>query len=602
MGKSLKGQIQLDVKAIGIVVIYFICQILFAVGCNWIASSPNSSTADTSSFSESSASTDDTDFTSQNSSLSVGISDLAVPAEQEMGTDERGATADSSATNLSNQNVLTARKTISDDANLRVADLIAQAVTVTQRATVGDLLSTSPQESKSVGELDSVEESGLGAQTEPRSELSAEWTGQVDGELVNIRSGPTTIASVTGQASRGASLTILGQSEDGLWWQVCCPSNQNEAGWIFGELVKLSAATIAETALIPVVVVPGLPVETTSVQAGTQVPAASGGQASPVVAGPAPGLPGNGGFGTPGGINPLTGLPLPSGRNGQRPLIVCINNDFAARPQMGTSQADVMYEYLMEGYGITRFSGVFYGDDVAQIGPIRSARLINNYMGVLYDGGLVCSGASDPVRYILKHQVPFPYLDIDLDDPSNSRYTTNVGSDYRTRLRTDTGKLRRWLADWGSEKPGALRGFTFGSYPEGGTPATTISIPYPGINSVSYQHNGNGQYLRFLGGTPHIDGNGSGQLKFENVIVQYVSHETTDIVEDSLGSLSIRLNLFGSGRAILFRDGMAFDGSWRSDSGGDMPRFFSSNGQEVPLKAGRSWISVVPASYAISYQ
>ena len=31
-----------------------------------------------------------------------------------------------------------------------------------------------------------------------------------------------------------------------------------------------------------------------------------------------------------------------------------------ARPQLGTGQADVVYEYLMEGYGITRFSAIFY--------------------------------------------------------------------------------------------------------------------------------------------------------------------------------------------------------------------------------------------------
>ena len=83
----------------------------------------------------------------------------------------------------------------------------------------------------------------------------------------------------------------------------------------------------------------------------------------------------------------MTGLVLPPEQRGRRPLIVCINNDFAARPQFGTSQADVVYEYLMEGYGITRFSGIFYGSGSSQIGPVRSARLINLSLGVLYDAG-----------------------------------------------------------------------------------------------------------------------------------------------------------------------------------------------------------------------
>ncbi|HXF60992.1 MAG TPA: DUF3048 domain-containing protein, partial [Caldilineaceae bacterium] len=286
-----------------------------------------------------------------------------------------------------------------------------------------------------------------------------------------------------------------------------------------------------------------------------------------------------------------------------RPIIVCINNDYAARPQFGISQADVVYEYLMEGYGITRFSAIYYGGAAAQIGPVRSARLINYSMGALYDAGLVCSGASDPVRYALKHQAPFPYLDIDLDDASNTRYSVSIGSDYRTRLRTGAEQLRRWLADWGVEKTAAIRGFTFGPLPGGGAPATAIAIPYPGGSQVAYRYDpGSGRYLRSLGGAAHVDGNTGAQIAVENVLVQVVPHEATNIVEDSLGSTSIRINLFGSGQAIVFRDGQAFVGVWRSESRGDTPRFYDQTGAEAPLKPGKSWISIVPGTYTISYQ
>jgi hypothetical protein len=288
---------------------------------------------------------------------------------------------------------------------------------------------------------------------------------------------------------------------------------------------------------------------------------------------------------------------------GKRPIIVCINNDYAARPQWGTGQASVVYEYLMEGYGITRFSAIFYGQSAPHIGPVRSARLINYFMGALYNAGLTCSGASDPVRYALKRDAPFPYMDIDLDDASNIRYSDSVGSDYRTRLRTDTARLRTWLADWGVEQAGGIRGFTFGELPAGGAPATTISIPYPGGSDVRYRYDpGSGRYLRSLAGEPHVDANTGRQLALDNVIVQVVPHEATNIVEDSLGSTSIRLNLFGSGPAIVFRNGQAFPTTWRSDSRGDTPHFIAANGAEIPLKPGQSWISVVPSTYTIAYQ
>ncbi|NJN82193.1 MAG: hypothetical protein HC802_07890 [Caldilineaceae bacterium] len=181
----------------------------------------------------------------------------------------------------------------------------------------------------------------------------------------------------------------------------------------------------------------------------------------------------------------------------------------------------------------------------------------------------------------------------------------SIGSDYRTRLRTGVDKLRRWLADWGVEKPANLRGFTFGATPGGGAPATSIAIPYPAAtgSQSGYRYDpGSGRYLRTMGGGAHVDGNSAAQLAFDNVLVQFVPHEATNIVEDSLGSTSIRLNLFGSGRALLFRDGQAFDLIWRSDSRGDMPRLYAADGQEVPLKTGRTWISIVPLDYTITYR
>ena len=154
-------------------------------------------------------------------------------------------------------------------------------------------------------------------------------------------------------------------------------------------------------------------------------------------------LPAPGGFASPSSTNPLTGQPLAPSRLGLRPVVVCINNDIAARPQFGISQADVMYEFLMEGFSLTRFSGVFYGADSEEIGPVRSARLINYYMGALFDAGVYCSGASDGVRYQLKNNNSlFPYLDLDLDDPESTRYARSVGNDYRTRLRTSSEMLR----------------------------------------------------------------------------------------------------------------------------------------------------------------
>ncbi len=426
----------------------------------------------------------------------------------------------------------------------------------------------------------------------PTDSLTQSVTGIVNGDLVNLRESPNLNAAIVGSATENQNVTIVGKTAESDWYEVCCLANSTDSAWIFADLVDTDSGD-------------NLPVTAEN----AEPPAATEDEAPPApVAVAAPddinALPADGGFGRPtGGTDPLTNLAREV-NSLSRPVIVCINNDPQARPQYGIGSADVMYEYLMEGYSITRFSGIFFGSPPAQIGPIRSARLVNYYMGALYNAPLFCSGASDDVRYMLKNFAPFPYLDVDLDDPSNTRYSVSANNDYRTRLRTGNAGLSNWLSNWDIETPGGLRGFTFGDLAGGGTPATQISIDYPAVtgSNVDYTFDAaSGQYLRFLGDDPHLDGNTGEQVSVANVIVQVIPHEETDMVEDSLGNKGIRLNLFSGGQSILFRDGQAFVGSWRSSNRGDTPHFFNQNGTEIPLKAGHTWISIVTALNDVTF-
>ena len=58
----------------------------------------------------------------------------------------------------------------------------------------------------------------------------------------------------------------------------------------------------------------------------------------------------------------------------RKPVIIKISNyPHGVRPQWGLSLADHAFEYYLED-GLTRFAGVFYGNDASQAGPIRSGR------------------------------------------------------------------------------------------------------------------------------------------------------------------------------------------------------------------------------------
>ena len=71
----------------------------------------------------------------------------------------------------------------------------------------------------------------------------------------------------------------------------------------------------------------------------------------------------------------------------------------------------------------------------------------------MFDAALVASGASIDVRWLLRNKGKFAYLDIDLDDSSNTNYSTSIGTYWETRLQTSTAALRKWLLKAGEERP-----------------------------------------------------------------------------------------------------------------------------------------------------
>ena len=91
---------------------------------------------------------------------------------------------------------------------------------------------------------------------------------------------------------------------------------------------------------------------------------------------------------------PLSGLPAANGAaTDRKPLVIKIDNAPAARPHYGITQADMVFEIIVEG-GVTRLAGVFQAQDPATIGSVRSARLVDRTLTPMVRGALVYSGTS----------------------------------------------------------------------------------------------------------------------------------------------------------------------------------------------------------------
>ena len=324
---------------------------------------------------------------------------------------------------------------------------------------------------------------------------------------------------------------------------------------------------------------------------------------------------------TPSNLAPFTGLPVADPTLlTQHPVFICINNDAAGRAQhYGVSQADGIYEYIVDGFALTRLTAMYQSQNPNRVGPVRSARLPNIKFLYSFDGILACSGASDAVRYLLKNEVGFPYVDSDIDDPNANLYFQSIGNDYRTRMQASPAGVRRWIQDklaacqknpdlqycttvlnnWTDgtwlEKPWNRPGFPFSDTPPAGSAlaSTTASIAYPGGNNVQWKYDpAAGGYLRFQAGQQQFDLATGQPIVASNVVIAAATHTLTNIIEDVNGTLGVDIELFEYGDLRVLRDGQVYEGTWRADDKAP-PRWLGAGDAPIPLKPGQTWVQVV---------
>jgi hypothetical protein len=393
----------------------------------------------------------------------------------------------------------------------------------------------------------------------------------VNVDVLNFRAGPGTNYDVIGEFNQGDSLTVTGKNPEGDWLEVSTADGIE--GWVFADL------TVLNIDLGSVAVAQNIPPTPTPAPARVA-------QAPPRANNPPPAMPPPLPAGAVPGINPLTGLATDKAALARRPVLVRVGNDPVARSiQAGLSQADVVYEEMMDGWGVTRYTGVFWSQDAPNVRPVRSARLVSIDLAKQYQGALAHSGASDPIRLRIS-QSPI----IDLDEFYNHPPYTYGPGDWRTRLYTSLPRLRAYLQAKGLDQPVGLESWAFSDQAPGGSPASSVTIAYPNGTVVWRWDAGIGRYRRFIGGAADVDANTGQQITAANVILLYAFHGKTDIVEDSLGSTAIDIQLHGSGPVKIVRDGVVIAGSWQRTNEFQPTKF------SVPLKPGNSWVELIPSN------
>lgn len=315
---------------------------------------------------------------------------------------------------------------------------------------------------------------------------------------------------------------------------------------------------------------------------------------------PIPGLIGPDNF--PEGVNPLTGLAVDDpARLNRRPLAIKISNyPPVVRPQSGLNSADLVFEHYAEG-GVTRFTAVFYGNDADPVGSVRSARLIDLEIPKMFDAAFAYSGASGPVRLMVRDS---PFFDrvISPDFAHGGFYRISAPEKaVEHTLFTDTSTLRAILQERGvNTAPSFQTNMAFHTEPPtGGSPASAVEVRYVGTNAFWRYDPVTGSYMRSTDGVAQVDANTGTQVSFKNVVVVAAHHEDTTILEDMVGGghYSIQIQVWGEGPVSIFRNGQRFDGRWRRENENDMITFYDLEGNILPLAPGNTFFQMVPLGF-----
>lgn len=274
---------------------------------------------------------------------------------------------------------------------------------------------------------------------------------------------------------------------------------------------------------------------------------------------------------------PASGDPLTGGRRSGNPVIaVKVENTSAARPQVGLSQADIVFVQEVEG-AQTRLVAVYHSRLPTRLGPVRSARTTDAQLLPLFGKpGLVYSGANGRVQRKLDGASLVPVFRSTRDRRRVAPH--NVFVDLRQVART--------------EKLGPARsiGWTFGDEAsQRGRPddAATSKV---GNDTFSFGY-AKGRYAVTWRGSRYVDGDDDAVTKADNVVIMRVRN-VPDGNRDVLGSASVLSETVGRGRMTLYRDGVEIEGTWSRSTSSAPLRFTDSGEKDLALKPGQTWVTL----------
>lgn len=302
--------------------------------------------------------------------------------------------------------------------------------------------------------------------------------------------------------------------------------------------------------------------------------------------------------------NELTGLPMEEEYINKRPIGVMINNLEGAQPLLGVADADLIYECPVEG-GITRLLAIFKNPKgIDAIGSVRSARpyFINIAQGL--DAIYMHIGGSTQATEMLKSN--------DIDSFSLGAYedmmwrdpTRRANLGYEHSALTSGDRLIKGIEDAGvrstlKDDYNFKQSFSeTDSQVKSGSIAQNVEVIYSYYKSTVFKYNNEKEtYMVYQFDEPQMDDNKKVQNSKQNIII-IRADVTTINNENDLKAIEI----IGKGKGQYISRGKVIDIKWSKASAKDPIKYSTTDGNDLVMMPGQSYICVIPleADVAIS--
>lgn len=280
----------------------------------------------------------------------------------------------------------------------------------------------------------------------------------------------------------------------------------------------------------------------------------------------------------------------------ERPIAVMIDNDDKnARPQIGLTDAYLVYEMVVEG-GATRFMALFRDVNTEKIGPIRSSRhYFLDYLSE-HDAIYVHCGWSDRAGYEITSRGLDKINGILGEDAAPFWREDKFKGDWHSTY-TNIEKIKSHSEKKGFEMKSTKKSSInysdkyFNLLEE--NPADEIYLPYSYVYSTGYTYNKETfLYEKSINKAPYVMQDGQ-TVAFKNIIIQLID-------DTSLGDGTPRRELIttGSGDGYYITNGAYEKITWTKSERNSQTVYKKADGSPLSVNPGKTIINIISPSAA----